>query len=281
MSRREWKPADTATLALLAGEGRTAVQIAKVMRVRVALVSTRARRHGIKLVRAIGEKFAWSPAIDAEVMRRYPNEIAETLASDLGCTVSALYSRAFTLGAKKSAEFAAQCTHQRWLEGRHENSRRHQFRKGDAPMNKGRPWGEWMPNPDACRATQFEKGQMSGAAQYNYRPIGSLRISKDGKLERKVTDDQTIAPAARWKPVSRLVWEAANGPIPAGHAVAFRDGKRTAVAKEITLDRLELVSRGELMRRNSYHTRYPKEVVQLIQLKGALNRKINNRSKTA
>jgi len=35
------------------------------------------------------------------------------------------------------------------------------------------------------------------------------------------------------------------------------------------------------MRRNSYHTRYPKEVAQLIQLKGALNRKINRRSRQA
>jgi hypothetical protein len=47
----------------------------------------------------------------------------------------------------------------------------------------------------------------------------------------------------------------------------------------ITLGRLELISRAENMRRNSYHTRYPKEVAQLIQLRGALNRQINKRLK--
>jgi hypothetical protein len=34
------------------------------------------------------------------------------------------------------------------------------------------------------------------------------------------------------------------------------------------------MSRAESMRRNSYHN-YPKELAQLIQLRGALNRKIN------
>lgn len=46
----------------------------------------------------------------------------------------------------------------------------------------------------------------------------------------------------------------------------------------ITADRLELVTRAENMARNTLH-RYPKEVAQLIQLRGALNRKINARTK--
>lgn len=47
----------------------------------------------------------------------------------------------------------------------------------------------------------------------------------------------------------------------------------------ITLDRLELVTRAENMRRNSRHTRYPPDLNAVMQLKGALTRKINNRSK--
>lgn len=151
-----------------------------------------------------------------------------------------------------------------WTDGR--------FQPGQPPANKGLRRPGWAPGRMA--STQFKKGQMAGAAQRNYQPIGTERISKDGYLERKVTDDHPV-PARRWVGVHRLVWEAANGPIPPGHAVAFREGKRTAVAEEITVDRLELVSRVELMRRNSYHNNYPKEVAQLIQLKGALNRKIN------
>jgi hypothetical protein len=151
-----------------------------------------------------------------------------------------------------------------WSDGR--------FQPGQVPANKGLRRPGWAPGRMA--STQFKKGSMTGAAQRNYVPIGTERLSKDGYLERKVTDDHPV-PARRWVGVHRIVWEAAHGPIPAGHAVAFREGKRTSVADEITADRLELVSRVELMRRNSYHNNYPKEVAQLIQLKGALNRKIN------
>lgn len=120
---------------------------------------------------------------------------------------------------------------------------------------------------------------MSGAAQHNYVPIGTERI-KDGVLARKVTDDPSMYPARRWVPVHRMVWEAKHGPVPAGHVVRFLPGMKTLVASEITENKLELVTLAENMRRNTLH-RYPKDVVQLIQLRGALNRKINRRSKQA
>jgi hypothetical protein len=63
--------------------------------------------------------------------------------------------------------------------------------------------------------------------------------------------------------------------------VVFHAGKRTNVGSLITIDRVELITRSENMRRNSYLTRYPKEVADVIRLRGALNRKINNRSKRA
>ena len=110
----------------------------------------------------------------------------------------------------------------------------------------------------------------------NYRPIGSLRVSREGYLERKVSDDHPV-PARRWVGVHRLVWEQAHGPVPPGHAVVFKPGRRTTVEAEITLDRLECITRADLMRRNSYHTNLPPEVARLVQLRGVLNRKINNR----
>lgn len=38
---------------------------------------------------------------------------------------------------------------------------------------------------------------------------------------------------------------------------------------------LELVTRAEMMRRNSYHNTLPDDVKRLVQLKGQLTRKIN------
>ena len=123
--------------------------------------------------------------------------------------------------------------------------------------------------------TQFKKGEMSGAAQHNYVPIGSLRLTRDGILERKITDDPSIYPARRWRPVARLVWESVYGPIPPRHMVVFKPNMHTTVEAEITIDRLECLSRAEHMKRHTLHN-YPKDIVCAIQMRGALNRRISH-----
>ena len=187
---------------------------------------------------------------------------------------TATAQKAKSLGLRKSEAFLRSPA-----SGRTDGSRGSacRFQKGQVSWNKGTK-GVTGTHPNS-RRTQFRKGELTGAAKHNYVPIGSTRITRDGMLERKVTDDPSIHPARRWVAVSRQVWETANGPIPSGHAVVFRPGRATTDEARITLDAIELVSRAELMRRNSYHTRYPKEVAKLIQLKGALNRKINRRTR--
>lgn len=222
----------------------------------------------------------WTPEMDSMLCRLYTHHSAAECAVEIGVSRPAICGRAATLGLRKQRSWMAERARQCWAEGRHNASRASCFKPGTTPFNKGRPVAEWMPpqSADKCSRTQFQKGQMSGAAQHNYVPIGSEKI-RNGQLYRKMTDDQDTYPAARWKPVSRLVWEAAHGPTPAGYMVRFRDGMATTHRDNITLDRLELISRVENMRRNSRHNRYPPELNTLLQLKGALNRKINNRSK--
>lgn len=123
--------------------------------------------------------------------------------------------------------------------------------------------------------TRFKKG----GRPHTWRPLGTERITDDGTLQRKVSD--TGYPPRDWKAVHALVWEAANGPIPRGHIVIFKAGRRTTEPDKITLEALELVSRPELMRRNSYHNRYPKEIGLAIQLRGTLMRLINKRERDA
>jgi hypothetical protein len=94
-----------------------------------------------------------------------------------------------------------------------------------------------------------------------------------------VTDDHPV-PARRWVGVHRIVWEAAHGPIPAGHVVCFLPGRRTAHATPIRFDALELVSRAELARRNHPVTRDP-ELANLVQLKGAITRQMNRIAREA
>ena len=78
----------------------------------------------------------------------------------------------------------------------------------------------------------------------------------------------------------RLVWMAANGPLPAGHIVVFKPGRRTTELEAITLDAVELISRAENMRRNSVH-QLPPELARLVQLRGVLIKTINRKAKEA
>jgi len=212
-------------------------------------------------------------------MRRfYPDLTGADLAEILKRTTSSVFQRAKTLGLSKSAEFLASERSGRVQRGRDDpRMTATQFKKGQTSWTKGLRGVVGV--QDGCRATQFKKGQMAGAAQHNYKPIGTLRINAEGVLERKVTDDPNIYPARRWVSVARLVWEAANGPIPAGHLVRFKPGMATTDPDLVTLDRLECITRVENMRRNSVHTIYPPEVAHLVQLRGALNRQINKRAK--
>jgi hypothetical protein len=143
------------------------------------------------------------------------------------------------------------------------------FKPGQTPWNKGINFD----SGGRSHETRFKKGHMSGAAQHNYVPIGTLRISKDGYLERKMTDDQSLPTTRRWTPVHRLVWQAAHGPIPDGHIVVFRRGMKTVAEEEVTADRLECITRHENMRRNSVWRNT--ELGKLYQLKGAIMRQVN------
>lgn len=220
----------------------------------------------------------WIHADLAILKRRYPNMQTAELARELGRSVSATYNRAFGMGLRKSDAFMASERSGRIARGRqHPNMIAHQFPKGHVPANKGLCRPGWAPGRMA--QTQFKKGQLSGLAAENLLPIGAERVGKDGILQRKVNND--MPSQRRWKSVHTIVWQENNGAVPRGFIVVFRPGKKTTVAAEITPDRLELISRAENMRRNSYLARYPKEVADVIRMRGALNRKINNRSRQA
>jgi hypothetical protein len=219
----------------------------------------------------------WTAREERILRDLYPDCLAETVARELGRPVRAVYQKATALGLSKSEAFKASDASGRVKRGKqHPSMVASQFRPGLTPWNKGARGSTGT--QEGCRATQFKPGRAASEAA-NYAPIGSLRISKDGYAERKVTDDPGIVPARRWVAVHRLVWEAARGPIPAGHAVVFRPGQKTAEADRITVEMLEMLTRAQLMQRNSYHTNYPPEVRQLVQLRGALTRQINSRTR--
>lgn len=216
----------------------------------------------------------WTPAELAQLQAQYPHQITRDIAQAMGIELRLVYAQANRMGLRKSAAFAASSKSGRLLKGG-KLGQAHQFQPGQQPWNKGT---SYMPG-GRCAETQFKKGRKPEESR-NYVPIGTLRISKDGYLERKITDDPSLWPARRWVAVHRLVWEAAHGPIPRGHIVVFKRGQRTAVEADITPDRLDCISRAEHARRN--HPRsYSPELAKLVQLKGAITRQVNRITKEA
>jgi hypothetical protein len=221
----------------------------------------------------------WSAA-ELDLLRSmYPECHTDDVASWLGRCTKACYAAAKVHGLRKSAAYLASDTARRIQRG-HQNPNMiaSQFKPGLVPWNTGVKGVTGV--QEACRRTQFKKGDRCGAAARNYVPIGSHRVSADGCLERKVTDDPRLYPARRWVPVARIVWEAANGPIPRAHVIVYKPGQRTAVLEEITVDRLECIDRAELARRNHPRNHSP-ELARLVQLKGAITRQVNRIAREA
>ena len=213
----------------------------------------------------------WTAADDQVMRETYPDTLTRDLAARIGRTEKATHSRAKKLGIRKSAAFLAGPMAQ-LLDGHRGNGTR--FQKGQKPWCAGTKG--LVGTQEGCRATQFKKGRPAQEAR-NYLPIGSYRINHDGYLERKMTDDQALAPARRWTAVHRLVWAEANGPIPEDRIVVFKPGQRTAELELITLDRIECITRAEHAERN----RLPPELMQIHQLRGQITRAIHKREKEA
>ena len=213
-------------------------------------------------------RHSWTEDELATLRRLYPDQRTSDIAALLGIELQLVYACASRLGLRKSAAFAASDKSGRILKGG-KLSQKTQFVPGQKPWNAGTHYVAGGRSAE----TRFQPGRAAMEAR-NYLPIGTERISHDGYLERKVTDDPSLMPARRWTAVHRLVWEAAHGPVPAGHVVAFKPGQFTNVAELLTLDRLECRSRAEHARHNSMWRRDP-ELMKLYQLKGAITRQVN------
>lgn len=212
----------------------------------------------------------WTAEDDAVLTYLYPDNRTEDILAFLpGKTKSGLYYRAGKLGLKKAPGLVARLAAEAMADPNH-GGRRSQFQKGETSWNKGVSYQAGGRSAE----TRFKPGHRGGKAVELYRPIGSERISRDGYLERKTNDGELLQ--RRWRAVHILEWEAINGPLPKGHALAFKDGNKS----NITLDNLELITRAELMRRNSYH-QYGAEVAKVVQLRGAITRQINKRGSKA
>lgn len=193
----------------------------------------------------------WTTQEDTALRQLYTQHSNPEIGRRLGRSEPAILNRAHKLGLTKPRGFPnAGC-----------------FQAGIVPWNTGMKG--WQAGGRSAES-QFKKGELSGRARALLQPIGAERVTKDGILQRKTTTDGRGG--QRWKSVHQLTWIDAHGPIPRGHIIVFKDGNK----RNFDIGNLECISYAENMRRNSYHTKYPKEVGLAIQMLGALNRKINH-----
>jgi len=187
----------------------------------------------------------WTAAEDNRLRALYDTMPASAIARELGRTKSAVKNRVNIIGLTKG----------------HNCGR---FEQGMAPWNKGKAFD----SGGRSHETRFKPGHKP----VQTKPLGSERVSKEGYLQRKMTD--TGYPPRDWVPVHHIVWREAGREIPRGYRLTFKDGNK----RNFALDNLELVSIADMMRRNTVHN-YGPEIAQLVQLRGAITRQINRRSK--
>jgi hypothetical protein len=209
----------------------------------------------------------------------YPSLPTQAVAQRLQRTLFSVYGTAQKRGLKKSPEFLDSEESGRLRKGEFRPGTEHtRFKKGQVPANKGLRRPGWAPG--RMRETQFRKGDRTGVAARNWRPIGTILPDPEGYLRIKVREAVHGAEATGfgnvrvWPLLARHVWEQGHGPIPPGHVVAFKDRDRGNCA----MDNLELISRAELAHRNRMWGRLPRELAEAIQLNGALKRTIRSRN---
>lgn len=216
----------------------------------------------------IAKRHPWTVAEDQLLRETFPDAGTAEIAQRLGLSYHVVTKRAYRLGLTKSELFLASEKSGRLQPGSTIGAE-YRLKPCMIPANKGLRRPGYFSG--RMQDTQFKKGRQD----QNYKPLGATRINTMGYLDRKISHAKG---GLAWTAVHRLVWIEANGPIPKGYVIAFKPGRRTAEIEKITLDALEILTPAEVMRRTVLST--PKELRVLIQLRGAVIRQINKRSKS-
>ncbi|HAD79044.1 MAG TPA: hypothetical protein DCF99_06070 [Flavobacteriaceae bacterium] len=139
------------------------------------------------------------------------------------------------------------------------------YKKGEKPWNTGKKLTEEQ--RQKIEHTWFKKGNIPG----NAKKDGEEVIRKDSKGREywliKVPEKTKLTEKHKW------LWEKHNGKIPKGNNVVFINGNTL----DCRIENLECITDAELMERNSVQ-RFPKDLRDIILLKGKLTRQINKYS---
>lgn len=204
---------------------------------------------------------------DAEIWRLIAFHADSTdadLARRFGRTHSSIVGMAATLGLNKSAQHISSLPHK---SGMIKAGAAFRYPKGHVPANKGLRRHGYAPG--RMRETQFKKGQFPFNRDPEFYVLGALRVNTEGYIDMRVSFAKD---ALGWQTLHRILWEDAHGPVPKGFALRFKNGD----SLDVELDNLELISRADLMRRNTIHN-LPKPLKGVITVLGQLKRRIREK----
>ena len=221
--------------------------------------------HDIKVgfrAKAMTGKTTFTPAEDQVIRDNYLTMPVKTLAAKIGRSFTGIMGRLKAMGL----EIPEQIRVERKAIG--------MIKTGHVSFNKGKKQTEYMSKAAIKKtlATRFKKGQLP------HNAVGF----KNGDISIRQCHPRTGGKSYKWIRVGLgkwelfhlHIWQKKNGKLPKGHCLWFKDGD----SMNCTLKNLELITRAENMKRNTIHN-YPKELVQVTQLRGALNRQINKHIK--
>lgn len=218
-----------------------------------------------------GPRQLWSDDDIAWLVTLWPDVKSALVAEALGRRLAPCYGMAIKLGLKKRRIPRPAPTP---AELRRDGNPgiAYRFKPGIVPWNTGmKGWkaGERSAETRAGKAT-------AARALAVYQPRTRRRTLQQGRLPAAQGGRRLPAAAALGRRCDHCLGRTPRTRAEEGHRVYFINGDK----RDIRIENLALISDADNMRRNSLHNQ-PREIRQIIQLRGALNRKINARSKTA
>ena len=211
--------------------------------------------------KAVRDRSPWSNEHLEILDLMYPHCGSQVIADLFGFAKDSVNEMAARRGLKKTKETLAAMQYER-LAKNPEAYAAVRIKPGSVPWNKGRKG-----ITQGGIATQFKKGNTPSTTL----PIGTERWKLTrGNRQHQPYLVRKVAEPNVWKPVHYLVWEAANGPVPDGCVLRFKDKDH----RNITTDNLECLTRAENSRRNTVWATMPREMADLCVLQGMLKRQI-------
>ena len=191
---------------------------------------SRAKVMGLK--RRVNKKHPWTQRQIAYLTKHYADTLIDVLIVKTKHDQKSIWNKAKALGLRKSREFLAEVGRKC---SQHPRSIATRFIKGQEPANKGKRIEEFMSEEGIKRSsrTRFKAGHRP----HNQRDIGTECVHGDGYVYLRIESGCVLK--------HRYVWEQANGEVPEGYVVAFRDGNR----QNCDLSNLYLLSREDNARR--------------------------------